>query len=99
MPMPTQHKLMWYVLLALRTLGGTATNSEVEAEIVSILGLSPEQAAQAHRRSRITELGYRCAWARTYLRKMGAISPVSKAVWRLTTVGASLNESAARIKR
>jgi restriction system protein len=37
-----------------------------------------------------TEIGYRLAWARTYLKGMGLLTNSSRGVWALTEEGTSL---------
>jgi restriction system protein len=67
-------------------LGGSGTNEEIYAKIVEITGFSEEILAHLHdpEKSSQTEVGYRLAWARTYLRKYGLLENSSRGVWSLT---------------
>lgn len=84
--LPAFHDLMNPLLRALRMLGGSGTNEEIYAKIVEITGFSEEILAYAHdpEKSSQTEVGYRLAWARTYLRKYGLLENSSRGVWSLT---------------
>jgi len=55
-------------------LGGSGSIEEIYAKTVEITGLSEDVLAQLHdpEKSSQTEVAYRLAWARTYLRKYGA---------------------------
>ena len=89
MPMttlPTYDDLMNPLLEALRKLGGSGSIEEIYAKTVEITGVSDEILAQLHvpEKSSQTEVGYRLAWARTYLRKYGLLENSSRGVWSLT---------------
>jgi restriction system protein len=77
------------LLAALRSLGGSGTIEEIYAKTVEQMGLSESVLAQLHdpERSSQTEVGYRLAWARTYLRKYGMLENSSRGVWSLTDRG------------
>ena len=73
---------------ALKRLGGSASIDELVPEIVRLLGLSDEVANVPHGTTTQTELEYRSAWTRTYLRKAGLIENSERGVWALTPIGA-----------
>ena len=73
---------------ALKSLGGSASIDELVPEIVRLLGLSQDVADVPHGRTGRTELEYRAAWARTYLRKAGLIENSDRGIWALTPEGA-----------
>jgi restriction system protein len=87
--MPTFDGLMQPLLEALRQLGGSGSIEEVYAKTVEVIGLSEEVLAQMHdpEKSSQTEVGYRLAWARTYLKKYGLLENSSRGVWSLTEKG------------
>ena len=72
----------------LKSLGGSASIEELVPEIVRLLGLSQEVADVPHGTTSRTELEYRAAWARTYLRKAGLIENSERGIWALTPEGA-----------
>jgi len=77
------------ILTALKTLGGSATISELYEAVVAMMDLTEEQLNITHDpdRGSQTEVGYRMAWARTYLKKARLITNSSRGVWALTDAG------------
>ena len=69
---PQFDELMNPTLQALKQLGGSASIDELVPEIVPLLGL-PQITEISHGSGSCTELEYRSAWARTYLRKAGLL--------------------------
>ncbi len=74
-------------LQALKRLGGSASIDELAPEIVKFLGLRQEVAEVPHGNTGRTELEYRAAWARTYLRNAGYVENSERGVWALTPKG------------
>lgn len=66
---PSQLTLMWPTLSAVRELGGSATIQEITEKVVEIESLSEGQQSIPHGEGLRSELEYRLAWARTYLKK------------------------------
>jgi restriction system protein len=85
---PQFDELMAPTLQALKKLGGSASIDELVPEIVHIMGLAQEIADIPHGNTGRTELEYRSAWARTYLRKAGLIENSERGIWALTPRGA-----------
>ena len=77
------------ILEQLDKLGGSATIQELEEHVADAMGLSNAQTSmlQAPERGNQTAVGYRMAWARTYLKKMGYIDNSERGVWSLTAKG------------
>jgi restriction system protein len=71
------------LLAALRELGGSGSINEINEATVSRLGLTDEIAETLHNpeKSNQTEVEYRLAWARTYLKKFGILDNSSRGVW------------------
>lgn len=90
--MPTFDELMNPLLQALRLLGGSGSIEEIYAKTVELLALPDDILAQLHdpEKSSQTEVGYRMAWARTYLRKFGLLDNSSRGVWSLTEKAKSM---------
>jgi restriction system protein len=79
-------------LAALRALGGSASIPELVERVIADLGLPRDVVEQPHKGSTSwTELEYRLAWARSYLKKYGLIDNSSRAVWSLTPKGLATN--------
>lgn len=83
---PTFDELMNPLLLALKSLGGSGSIEEMYAKTAEISGFSEDVLSQLHdsERSSQTEVAYRLAWARTYLKKYGLLENSSRGVWSLT---------------
>jgi len=73
-------------LEALKKLGGSGTNSEIEEEVIKILSLSEDAMNEIHRES-TTKLSYRLAWAKNYLKRYELIENSARGVWSLTETG------------
>lgn len=81
--MPTHLELMNPLLDALRELGGSASVEEIELRVIDRMGF-PENLLSVMHTQNQSELGYRLAWARTYLKKFGLLENSSRGVWALT---------------
>ena len=84
---PTFDELMAPSIEALKRLGGSASIDELVPEIVKLLRLSEEVADVPHGTTGRTELEYRSAWARTYLRRAALIENSERGIWALTPEG------------
>ena len=84
--MPTYDALMNPLLNALFELGGSGSVDEIYEKVLELENLTEEIASVPHNpeKSTQTEVGYRLAWARTYLKKFGFLENSSRAVWALT---------------
>lgn len=87
---PTFDELMNPTLQALKRLGGSASIDELVPEIVRLMELPQEVADVPHGTTGRTELEYRAAWARTYLRKAGLIENSERGIWALTPDGTQI---------
>jgi restriction system protein len=87
---PTFDELMDPTVQALQRLGGSASIDELVPEIVRLMGLPQEVADVPHGTTGRTELEYRSAWARTYLRKAGVLENSERGIWALTPEGAKI---------
>jgi len=82
----TSETLINPCLLAFHNLGGSATNSEIEEEVIRVMKLSDEEIADVHR-GNVTRLDYRLRWARYYLKREGYLQNSGRGVWSLTEKG------------
>lgn len=92
--LPTFDKLMNPVIQALKQLGGSGTVEEINRKVTEIAGLSDEQLEVLHDSDKgsQTEVEYRLAWARTYLKKYDVLENSSRGVWALTAKGRQLDQ-------
>src|SRR5215471_16807077 len=87
---PPYHELIWPALQAVTELGGSASIGEIVETVIKRQGFSDAQQAVLHNDGPETEIGYRLAWARTYLKGMGLLTNSSRGVWALTDDGTGL---------
>lgn len=88
MAVPKYDDLFNPLLKALHELGGSASVIETEEKVADLLKLSDADINEIHRGTR-TQLSYRLAWARNYLKRFGLLENSSRGVWALTTKGQS----------
>src|SRR5215475_4168627 len=98
---PPYHELLLPALQAVGELGGSASISEIVETVIRREGFSDAQQAVLHNDGPETEIGYRLAWARTYLKGMGLLTNSSRGVWALTDDGTGLltDRSATDVQR
>src|SRR5579859_1319728 len=87
---PQYHELLWPTLQAVTELGGSASIGEIVETVIKREGFTDAQQAVLHNDGPETEIGYRLAWARTYLKGMGLLTNSSRGVWALTDDGTAL---------
>lgn len=88
---PTFDELLWPALVAIKSLGGSATNEELLEKVVELEHI-PEWVQNIMHTERLTKVGYNLAWAKTYLGKAGALDNPSHGVWAITEKGRKLTE-------
>jgi len=81
--MPRYHELMNPLLKALHELGGSGSIEEMSSRVSEFLDLSEDVLSIPHdpEKSSQTELEYRLAWARTYLKRYGILDNSERGVW------------------
>lgn len=82
----TYDQLIVPLVKALVKLGGSGNIDEIYEAVVEIESFDEETLAILHNpeKSSQTEIGYRLAWARTYLKKAGYLENSSRGIWALT---------------
>ena len=98
---PQYNEMLWPVLQAVAELGGSASIGEIVETVIKREGFSDAQQAVLHNNGPETEIGYRLAWARTYLKGMGLLTNSTRGVWALTDEGTALltDPSSADVQR
>lgn len=89
---PKYREFDWPTLTSVRKAGGSATNDEIDEAVIENLGFAEEQQAVLHGDGPKTELEFRIAWARSWLKGMGLLDNVSRGVWSTTELGRSASE-------
>jgi restriction system protein len=87
MQMPTFDKLIIPTLKALEELGGSGSIEEIANSVIQAVNLPDAITSQPHNpeKSSQTEVEYRLAWARTYLKKYGLLDNSERGVWSFTS--------------
>jgi restriction system protein len=84
---PKFDEMMVPMVNALKRLGGSASNDELVDEVANALGLSEDVRNVTDAKRGMSELAYRLAWTRTYLKSWGALANSERGVWSLTDKG------------
>lgn len=91
--LPRYQDLLWPTIVALRDLGGSGSIDEIVERVLQLGDYSEDQQAILHKDGPSTEIEYRLAWARTYLKGMGFADNSQRGVWSLTDEGRAAQES------
>jgi restriction system protein len=78
-------------------MGGSATNEELVNKIIELEKVPAEIQAIQHTDHRQSKINYNLAWAKTYLKKVGAIDNSSRGVWSITKEGEILTDAEVRL--
>ena len=89
---PAYNEMMNELFQAVKELGGSGTIREIDDRTIEILNLSPEVQEIMHGNTSKTEIRYRLAWTRTYMKKVGILENSSRGVWALTVQGRALQK-------
>lgn len=83
MSLPTYDALFNPLLEAIKKLGGSASVTELNEEVIKSLTLTEEEIGTPHN-DRMTELQYRLTWTRHYLKVYGLLDNSERGIWVLT---------------
>ncbi len=90
--LPDLPGMMLATIEALKLIGGSATIHELDEKIIEIEGLSEEEQSFAMTGNEPrTRVNYYLSWARTYLRRGGAIENSARGIWALTEKGEAIS--------
>lgn len=81
---PSFEKMMKPILKVLSEAGQALDNDTIDAKVENILNLPDQIRTIPHGNGRRTEVSYRIAWAKTYLKKYGWIYNPSRGFWKLS---------------
>jgi restriction system protein len=88
---PTYRDLMYPTLVAVEKLGGSAAISELEEEVPKIAGVTDGQMAvvfpDPSPLAGTSKVINRLHWARSYLKKIGALNNSTRGVWAISSTG------------
>lgn len=81
---PSFNELMIPTLKALKALGGSGSIEEISERVAEIANINEKALAIPHTKDGMrSEVDYRLAWARTYLRSYGLIENSSRGIWAM----------------
>lgn len=82
---PNYTQLIEMTFVALKELGGSGKNNEINDKVAELLELSEDVLSVPHlNSSSLSEVNYRLAWARTLLKNYGAVVNSARGVWSIT---------------
>ncbi len=83
--LPTFDELLIPTLKALQELGGSGSIEEINSKIYVIAEISDDILQIPHgEEGAVSEIDYRLAWSRTYLKKFGLLENSSRGIWALS---------------
>ncbi len=85
--LPNYKDLLWPTLKTLEKRGGSASIQELSEGIAGELFLSSEILDRPHKDGPQSEVDYQAGWARTNLKRIGALENTSRGVWTITDMG------------
>src|SRR5918996_6112742 len=91
--LPPYKDLLWPTLQVLNELGRSARTDEMTTAVIKREHFAEEQLSLRRRPGHPTSsLQDRLAWARNYLKNIGAIENTARGVWAITDAGRSMTE-------
>jgi restriction system protein len=90
--LPDLAGMMLATVEALKVIGGSATIQELDEKVIELEGLSEEEQSYVMPRDEgRSRTNYYLAWARTFLKRGGALENSARGVWSLTDKGMSFS--------
>jgi restriction system protein len=81
---PNRSQLISNTFLALKECGDSATNDEIYEQVIRLMDL-PDSIVDTMCADGVeTKLQYELRWARTYLKKYGALQNSKRGIWSIT---------------
>ena len=92
--LPAYHEFFNPLLKALKLLGGSGSIEEINDKVIELMRLPAEVLEATHdpEIGNQTEVAYRLAWARSYLKKYGLLDNSVRGVWSLTNRAETLEQ-------
>jgi restriction system protein len=89
---PTFDSMLLPTIQALQSLGGSGTTEEIYEKVVQILSVPDKVLEILHGITSQSEVEYRLAWSRTYLKKYGLLQNSTRGVWSLVSTSINLDD-------
>jgi restriction system protein len=84
MGIPQYNEMFNPVLHALHELGGSGSIEEINNKVIELQNFPTDIVDVLHGEGPTTEIEYRLAWARTYLKKYGLLENSTRGVWAIS---------------
>lgn len=88
---PTFDSMLLPTIQALQILGGSGTTEEIYEKVVQLLSVPDKVLEILHGSTSQSEVEYRLAWSRTYLKKYGLLQNSARGVWSLVSTSINLD--------
>jgi restriction system protein len=85
MKIPQYNEMFNSVLQALHELGGSGSIDEINNKVIELQNYPVDIVDVLHGEGPTTEIEYRLAWARTYLKKYGLLENSSRGIWAISS--------------
>ena len=89
---PTFDSMLLPTIQALQSLGGSGTTEEIYEKVVQLLSVPDKVLEILHGSTSQSEVEYRLAWSRTYLKKYGLLQNSARGVWSLVSTSINLDD-------
>jgi restriction system protein len=89
---PTFDSMLLPTVQALKLLDGSGTIEEIYEKVAELLNLPDEILEIPHGNTSQSEVEYRLAWSRTYLKKYGLLENSARGVWSLKTTSINVKD-------
>jgi restriction system protein len=89
---PTFDSMLLPTIQALQILGGSGTTEEIYEKVVQLLSVPDKVLEILHGSTSQSEVKYRLAWSRTYLKKYGILQNSARGVWSLVSTSINLDD-------
>lgn len=89
---PSYYDLLWPTLQAVIAMDGSGHLAEIDRTVIERERYTEGQQAVLHGDGPGTEIEYRLAWARTYLKGMGLLANSTRGVWSVTEAGREVRQ-------
>ena len=82
---PTFDRLLIHTIQAIQLLGGSGTNEEINGKVYEIAKIPNHIVEIPHGEDgTMSEIDYRLAWSKTYLKKFGLLENSTRGIWALS---------------
>jgi restriction system protein len=89
---PSYDKLLYATIKGMKEIGGSGTIDEIVESVIKVENFPVELQEIMHKDGRLSLIEYRLAWARTYLKKVNALSNSDRGIWNLTEYGRNITQ-------